>query len=97
MIFYPCDPQKLVLCPLRKEELARYQSCYLKADCNNGCKVDIAGRRRPRRFRNLLPVSAVEGTYVAGGLEAPEVAINNRVARVHMEPLTHRGKFSVVC
>lgn len=78
--------QKLVLCHLPKEELAKYLCCYLKLEFNNAFKI----RERKRRTR-LLPVSAVEGTYSATGIQVAEVAINNRVARVHMEPLNQRG------
>lgn len=78
-----------MLCPLRKEELSRYLSCYLKADYNNGCTVHNSSRKRRQR---ILPVSAVDGIYTAGGLEVPEVAINNQVARVHMERLSPRGR-----
>lgn len=81
--------QRLVLCPLQKDELSRYLSCYLKSDCNNGYKVSIGKRRKKRKY---LPVSAVEGTYSAGGLELSEVSIDNHVARVHMERLNERGR-----
>lgn len=78
--------QKLVLCRLPKDELAKYLSCYLKLDFNNYFQF----RERKRRNR-LQPVSIVEGTYRAAGVVAPEVAIDNQVARVHMEQSGARG------
>lgn len=81
--------QKLVLCPLPKEELSRYLSCYLKKDFNNGCQVNVKKKRKRTTF---LPISVVPGTYGSCGLSITEVAFNNRVARVHMERLSERGK-----